>query len=473
MKLNNFPTFLFYDYETFGINPCLDKPAQFACIRTDINLNIIDVPQSFYCYPSDDYLPDPNSILITHITPQYTKKHGLNECNFSKKIYDIVMQSNTCMLGYNNIHFDDEITRNIFYRNFFDPYQWSWKNNNTRWDILKLLRACYALRPNGIKWPKNKLGLISFKLSELTRENNIIHLNAHDAISDVYATIAMAQLVKKNQPKLFNFFLRHRTKKKLYELINIKELIPVVYISSCFGAIRKNISCIMPIAWHTNNINILIAIDLFSDIKELIHLVTITTCISQNIISNLFKFGVKLLYFNRCPMLAPIQTLRQEDFDRLQLNYDDYKKNIYLLKKNYYIFKKIQFFLSKKNIFQLSSNVDTQLYDAFFDVYDQNLIKKIRNTNMIDLNSISFHFHDSRLKEIFFRYRARNFFELLTQKEKIMWLEHCRRLFSNDYIDQYKNKIDFLYKKYSSNNKIIFLLNKILNYFLSIIKKYS
>lgn len=205
-------TLLFYDYETFGTHTSLDKPAQFASIRTDENLNIIEEPKCFYCFPSDDYLPEPYSVLITKITPQYTFKYGTNEYEFSRKIYNILIQPNTCIVGYNNITFDDEITRNIFYRNFLDPYEWSWKNNNSRWDLLNIMRVCYLLRPNGIKWPKNNLGLPVFKLSDLTQENNIFHYNAHDATADVYATIELAKLVKTQQPKLFDFFFL----KKIY-----------------------------------------------------------------------------------------------------------------------------------------------------------------------------------------------------------------------------------------------------------------
>jgi exodeoxyribonuclease-1 len=259
-------TFLFYDYETFGTHTSLDKPAQFACIRTDINLNILDNPECFYCFPSDDYLPDPCSILITNITPQHTQKYGMNEYNFSRKIHFILTQPYTCIIGYNNINFDDEITRNIFYRNFLDPYEWSWRNENSRWDLLNLLRACYALRPDGIKWPRNALGLPSFKLSDLTQINNIMHFNAHDAMSDVYATIEMAKLIKKKQPKLFDFFFKMRNKNELYKLINLKKNEPIFYVSSFFGAARRNISCILPITWHQKNKNILISIYLFKDV---------------------------------------------------------------------------------------------------------------------------------------------------------------------------------------------------------------
>ncbi|CAL4326607.1 exodeoxyribonuclease I [Buchnera aphidicola] len=470
------PTFLFYDYETFGIDTSLDKPAQFACIRTDINLNVIDYPECFYCFPSDDYLPDPISVLITKITPQYTQKYGTNEYYFSKKIYDILTVPNTCVIGYNNINFDDEITRNIFYRNFFDPYEWSWKNGNSRWDLLNLIRACYALRPNGIKWPKNELGLPNFKLSNLTQINNIRHINAHDALSDVHATIKIAKLIKKNQPKLFDFFFKNRKKNELYKLINLKNNQPIVYVSSYFGSVRHNMTCIIPIIWHKNNRNILISIDLFKDIEKIILFCKKITY-KYNNIKHLFNLGIVLLYLNRCPVLAPMTVLRKEDCNRLKINIDLYHRKIKYLKENKGFIKKIQIIFSQEINNKQSLNVDLQIYDSFFNLSDKKNIKIVRETEPIFLKNINFDFHDSRLKILFFRYRARNFFELLNNDEKKIWLKHCFEIIQPVSLKNYQNKIEDLLKKYCFNSEKIILLNCLLKYSLDkykdLLDKYS
>lgn len=196
-------TFLFHDYETFGTHPALDRPAQFAAIRTDSEFNVIGEPEVFYCKPADDYLPQPGAVLITGITPQEARAKGENEAAFAARIHSLFTVPKTCILGYNNVRFDDEVTRNVFYRNFYDPYAWSWQHDNSRWDLLDVMRACYALRPEGINWPENDDGLPSFRLEHLTKANGIEHSNAHDAMADVYATISMAKLVKTRQPRLF------------------------------------------------------------------------------------------------------------------------------------------------------------------------------------------------------------------------------------------------------------------------------
>ena len=189
--------FLFYDYETFGISPRNDRIAQFAAIRTDSNFNIIDEPINIYCQQYDDYIPSSSAILITGITPEYCNEHGLPEREFAQRIYDEFMKPNTCVLGFNSIRFDDEMTRYLFYRNFFDPYAYTWKNGNSRWDALDLVRGVYALRPSDIKWPAID-GKVTLKLEELSKANDLEHINAHDALSDVYATIAVLKLLKEN-----------------------------------------------------------------------------------------------------------------------------------------------------------------------------------------------------------------------------------------------------------------------------------
>ncbi|MDU3078054.1 MAG: exodeoxyribonuclease I, partial [Mixta calida] len=268
----NQPTFLFHDYETFGKSPALDRPAQFAGIRTDMDFNIIGEPEVFYCQPADDYLPQPEAVMITGITPQLAQARGVTEAEFARRIHALFTVENTCVVGYNNVRFDDEVTRNIFYRNFYDPYAWSWQNGNSRWDLLDVMRACYALRPDGINWPENDEGLPSFKLELLTQANGVEHNNAHDAMSDVYATIAMAKLVKEKQPKLFEFLFRHRTKQKINTLIDIPQMKPLVHISGMFGALRGNTSWIAPLAWHPENRNALIVCDLAGDITPLLEL---------------------------------------------------------------------------------------------------------------------------------------------------------------------------------------------------------
>jgi exodeoxyribonuclease-1 len=150
-----------------------------------------------------DYLPHPMACLVTGITPNFSLAKGLSEPNFAHKIYQQLSQANTCVAGYNSMRFDEEVTRHLLFRNLYPVYEREFKNNNSRWDVIDLVRACYALRPDEINWPKYEDGKPSFKLEELSKANNIGHEAAHDALSDVHATIGIAKLIKTKQPKLY------------------------------------------------------------------------------------------------------------------------------------------------------------------------------------------------------------------------------------------------------------------------------
>ncbi|XBC38158.1 MAG: exodeoxyribonuclease I [Buchnera aphidicola (Floraphis choui)] len=461
-------TFLFYDYETFGIHPALDKPSQFACIRTDIDFNIIDIPIEYFCYPPIDYLPNPESILITGISPIYTKKYGLNEFEFAKKIYKQFIKPNTCIVGYNNIYFDDEVTRNIFYRNFIDPYEWSWKYGNSRWDILDLLRACYVLRPQGIKWPSNKYNNYpSFKLSDISKSNCINHNQVHNAISDVYATLKITKLLKKKQPKLFNYFFENRKKDKLLRMINIYDIKPMIYISRIFGSLRKNVSLIAPILWNPNNSNILISFDLTKNFESFLKYFSSIT-IENLDYSKIFKKGIVLVYINRCPILAPVNVISIEDMMCLGIDYLLCKKNLLLIRNNIFLKKKLR--IINNSIVKLnSSNIDLQIYDVFFNNLEKKVINDIHQKLSLRcfINKKSF-VCSNRIKLLLTRCISRNFPHMLNDMEKVVWKKHCSSVINKKVIQEYIRKVEHLLELNKYNFKNILLLQDLLKYIYNI-----
>lgn len=266
------PSIFWHDYETFGANPAKDRPAQFAGIRTDLDLNIISEPETFYCKQSTDYLPSPEAILITGITPQLANLKGLPETEFMGRIHTLFSQANTCVAGYNSLRFDDEVTRYGFYRNFIDPYAREWQNGNTRWDIIDLVRACYAFRPDGIHWPLKEDGSPSFKLEHLTQANGLSHEKAHDAMSDVYATIAMAKLIKEKQPKLYQYYFELRRKQAVSAQIDVLNMQPLAHVSSKISAMHGCTTLIAPVAHHPSNKNAIICVNLAMDLSPLFEL---------------------------------------------------------------------------------------------------------------------------------------------------------------------------------------------------------
>ncbi|MEN8260783.1 MAG: exodeoxyribonuclease I, partial [Pseudomonadota bacterium] len=221
-------TLYWHDYETFGTDPRRDRPVQFAGIRTDEDLNIVGDPLVLYCTPAADMLPQPESCLITGITPQMALEKGLCEAEFIALIHEELAKPGTCGVGYNTIRFDDEVTRSTLYRNFFDPYAREWQNGNSRWDIIDMVRLTWTLRPEGIEWPVYQDGRPSFRLDQLSVANGIEHASAHDALSDVYATIGLARTIKRAQPKLFDYVFLNRGKRQAGAMLDPVQMKPVL-----------------------------------------------------------------------------------------------------------------------------------------------------------------------------------------------------------------------------------------------------
>ncbi|EPN1928542.1 exodeoxyribonuclease I [Cronobacter dublinensis] len=462
------PTFLFHDYETFGKSPSLDRPAQFAALRTDENFNVIGEPEVFYCKPADDYLPQPEAVLITGITPQVALARGENEAEFARRIHALFTVPKTCVVGYNNVRFDDEVTRNIFYRNFYDPYAWSWQHDNSRWDLLDVMRACYALRPEGIVWPENSDGLPSFRLEHLTVANGIEHANAHDAMADVHATIAMAQLVKTRQPRMFDYLYTYRSKQKLATLIDIVQMKPLVHVSGMFGAWRGNTSWIAPIAWHPDNRNAVIVVDLAGDISPLLELDA--DALRERLYTPKAALGddsavpVKLVHLNKCPVLAQANTLRPEDAERLGIDRQLCLNNLRVLRDAPQVREKLVALFAEAPPFPPTSNVDAQLYDGFFSDADRAAMRIVLQTPPQNLPALDITFVDKRIEKLLFNYRARNFPGTLSEPEQQRWLNHRRDVFTPEFLQAYAQELEMLYNQYESDKEKTALLKALYQY---------
>ncbi|CDF86014.1 Exodeoxyribonuclease I [Pseudomonas knackmussii B13] len=426
-----------YDYETTGIDPRRDRPLQVAGIRTDEALNEIEAPLNFYCRPSDDILPHPAACLITGITPQRLEAEGLGEAEFMTRLHAELARPGTCVAGYNTLRFDDEVTRYSLYRNFFDPYAREWQGGNSRWDLIDLVRTTFALRPEGIEWPRNEEGVVTLKLERLTQANGIEHGQAHDALSDVRATIALARLVRERQPKLYDYLYRLRSKTAVLDQVRLLQ--PLVHVSGRFSAARNFLSVVLPLAWHPRNRNALIVCDLGLDPAPLLDLDgdALRSCLytrRNELAEGELPVPLKLVHVNRCPVLAPLSVLREADRQRLQIDLDGQLQRAELLRENKSVWQaKLASIYAEEN-FAASQDPEQQLYDGFIGDRDRRLCEEVRRAEPARLGKEQWPFDDPRLGELLFRYRARNFPETLSGLEQEQWREFCRcRLSLEEY----------------------------------------
>ena len=422
-----------YDYETTGINPRCDRAVQVAGIRTDVELNEIDQPLNLYCHLSEDILPHPAACLVTGITPGLLDDKGLDEAEFITRTHAQLAMPGTCGAGYNTLRFDDEVTRYSLYRNFFDPYAREWQGGNSRWDLIDVVRTAYALRPEGIVWPEDD-GRVTLKLERLTAANGIDHGQAHDALSDVRATIALARLIREKQPKLYDWLFQLRTKQRVLDQVRLLQ--PMVHISGRFSAARHYLGVVLPLAWHPKNRNALIVCDLHYDPQPLLDmdaqsLRQLLYTRREDLSEGQLPVPLKLIHINRCPVVAPLNVLRAQDQQRLQLDIGQYQERVHKLIQAQEVWQDTLATVYASEDFVPSEDPEQQLYDGFLGDRDRRLCEQVRLSDPEQLASETWPFDDERLPELLFRYRARNFPHTLSVAEQERWHMFCQQRLSN------------------------------------------
>ena len=422
-------TFYWYDYETFGISPRTDRIAQFAGIRTDENLNILD-QHMFYCQPTHDALPAPEACAVTGISPQLCAQKGLNEHAFIRKINTEFTQPNTCVVGYNSIRFDDEFTRHTLYRNFLDPYAWHWQNGNTRWDILDVVRLCYALKKDqSLNWVyDDETGNPVFKLDRLAPANGIEHTNAHDALADVRATIALATIIQQTQPKLFDYAFGLRQKKTVEKNLTLFE--PILHTSGMYGAQNSCTRLAVPIAYHPNYGDRALVFNLDQDPSILLaletdELKTLMFTKQSELPEGVERLQIKELIFNKSPMFVPkVYKLDPAIVKQLGLDMDLCLQHLEFIKANQAQLSQVVAALYQEEGERTpSTDVDQSLYDGFIEPADRAICNQVQTLDESALANFHPKFKDTKLSTLLMHFKARNYPDTLTDDEMEDWFE--------------------------------------------------
>ena len=423
-------SFFFYDLETSGFNPREARIMQFAGQRTDEDLNPIGEPVNVLIKLTPDILPDPDAVLITGITPQATLTDGLTEAEFLKLFYDEVVKPDTIFLGFNSVRFDDEFMRYLHYRNFYDAYEWQWKDGCSRWDILDLVRMTRALKPEGINWPFAPDGSPANRLEYLTKVNKLDHYAAHDALSDVRATIAVAKLIKQKQPELFSFALSCRGKAKVAEIVESGK--PFMYTSGKYPKEFLHTTAAVLIGRHSERGEALV-FDLREDPTPYLKMSggELIEAWKWKKDSDDPRLPVKTIKYNHCPAVVPGVVKDEATLERLQLSEDIITKHLKLLTSGAADFAKRLFEAKDKMDAEREASqttlvddeltVDSRLYDGFFSNQDKSLMQVARAAKPEELSSLNLDFQDDRLQSLLPLYKARNYPALLTSDERAIW----------------------------------------------------
>ncbi len=419
-------TLFWHDYETFGADPRRDRPAQFAGIRTNEDLEIVGEPVTLYCRPADDVLPSPEACLVTGITPAVARERGVAEPEFIARVHAELARPGTCGTGYNSLRFDDEVTRFTLFRNFFDPFAREWQNGNSRWDIIDMVRMTYALRPEGIEWPLREDGTPSFRLEDLTAANGIEHEGAHDAMVDVYATIELARLVRARQPRLYRYLFDLRRRRQVEALIDIPGRKPLVHTSRMYPAAHGCTALVAPLAAHPTNPRGVLVFDLRFDPTPLLELEVddlqwLMFMPADQRTEDMPRIPIKTLATNKCPAVSPAGTLTDAAARRLDMDLDAHRRHWRMLAQADGLEEKVAAIFAEPPGGE-PEDVELSLYSGgFLSDADRARSEAVRETPPAELGRRDFGFEDPRLDELLFRYRARNYPETLTAAESERW----------------------------------------------------
>ncbi|WP_308417703.1 exodeoxyribonuclease I [Methylogaea oryzae] len=421
--------------------------------------------------PAPDYLPDPIACLITGITPQVALEKGLGEADFAALIHGELSRPQTCALGYNTIRFDDEVTRHLLYRNLYDPYAREWQNGNSRWDLIDLARAARALRPDGVLWPEVD-GQPSLKLEHLTAANGLAHEAAHDALSDVYATIALAKLLREKQPKLFEFIWKNHGKQAAAGLLGLGTYQPLLHVSGMYPSARGNLAVVVALAADPVNNNGVVVFDLSADPEPLLTLSAEAIrqrlyTASADLPEGVERIALKTVHINKSPVLAPMNVLRPQDAERWGIDPVRCGEHLHALQNAVGLAEKLREVFAPREL--PANDVDVALYDGFIGDGDKALLNRLRAMDPWELAEARPAFNDPRLPELLFRYRARNWPETLDEDEVPRWEDFRRKRLTEAgsgwlaYAD-YRQKLDAMRREYAGDSARQVLLDALDDY---------
>lgn len=422
-------TFYWYDYESTGTDARRDRPLQFAGVRTDLDLEVVEAPSVLYCAPPPDVLPAPAACAVTGIGPASAAARGTREAEFAAAVLEELSRPGTCSVGYNSLRFDDEMTRHLLWRNLYDPYAREWRDGNSRWDVIDVFRLARALRPDGLEWPEHEPGIPSFRLEDLAADNGIEH-DAHDALADVHATIALARRLRAAQPRLFDFAFRRRDKRSAAELLRPGATEPVLHVSDKYPAARGAIAPVGVLAPHPRIANQVLVADLAADPAPLFELD------AEALAERLFTpaaqrapgrapVPIKTVKLNAAPVVAPASTLSSEAARRLDIDLDAARATLARLRGAAGLVERVQAAFERPPA--AGEDADTALYDGFVSDDDRARMDAVHRRSPAELAEFDPGFRDPRLVELYFRYRARNWPDTLTADEAERWRELRRQ----------------------------------------------
>ena len=393
--------YVFYDFETTGLDTKFSQPIQIAAVCLDENFKELDrIDQK--CKLNDGIIPHPAAMLVTRVP--------IDDLRNKQSFYDMMDYVHdkfkswgpAVFIGYNSIRFDEEILRSGFFQSLHDPYLTN-TENNSRTDLFKIVLGLVALNKNIIKIPINeKTKRPSFKLELIAKANGIQHIKAHDALSDVFATIDVARIIKNKAPDYWNECMKILGPRNLMEYIQTHD-----YFYAAPEHAAANVTY-KPLSFMTNNPNNnkeLAFFDLNYEPKKYYE-----SGISKIISMVESKQKVIRLYqSNKAPIILSAdfmkssEILKDDEMDIFKQRSDEIKsRDDFIEKTNFALVERYDDFQVTR---EPSEFLEAQIYNGgFYSSSDKEKIILFKKSDDAgNKYNISKQFQDRRLREISYR----------------------------------------------------------------------
>ena len=432
-------SFYWYDIESTGTSPRHDRIVQFASQRTDEELKPIGEPYTCLVRVPPEVLLKPGAMLITKLGPKILDEEGIEEWKLLGDLADHLSQGQTCIVGYNNIAFDDEFLRFSMYRNLRPPYEHEWKKGNSRMDLMIVLQLTCALRPEGLNWPI-KDGEPSYALADIAEANGLDTSSAHDAHVDVNLTLGMARLVKQAQPRLWEYACSLRSRDTALGYTTPLRKRPVLHVSKYYSKQRYCIAPVLPIVMRPERSNELIVVDLASDLSLIVDGTV------EELRSKLFRSqegedpsqlrpGIHTIAMNKFPIIAPISTLRNEDAERLNIDKQEIGDACVRLNEIPDLPYRLQQVYETPPSFEAPQTAEEALYEGFLPDEDSKECQEFWKDLDQGLPWRDARFSDQRLNDLRSRLKARIAPEAMNSDEKSQYRSFVKTRLTSKHQD--------------------------------------
>lgn len=216
-------SYVFYDLETTGLSKYFDQIIQFAAVRTDHALKEIDRFEVRSRLGSG-VVPHPEALWVNGVGIEQLLDASLpSHYEMVSKIHSKLQAwSPSIFVGYNSIRFDEELLRQALYKCLYPPYLTNAPGCG-RADAMSLALDAASSSPESLVVPLNVEGRRSFKLADIARSNGLALGHAHDALSDVRATIELCNRLRRGAPEAWNRFSRFSNKRSVADFIQSED----------------------------------------------------------------------------------------------------------------------------------------------------------------------------------------------------------------------------------------------------------